>query len=184
MPHPGKRWRHTILNTRCSWLPGDERGFRNRKHRIHSSGDYKNPPPPEEHSGLRKYHQERSGEPVTIPHALRSAVAKAFQEWLQKEGHGVLVVACGGKHLHALAELPDDMATIRAIIGRCKRAACEAVERELPGPIWAASGQFKRIKDQSHHRNAYRYIRDEQGPGAWVWTFREGDLGFRGVDWQ
>jgi hypothetical protein len=52
MPTFGKRWRHVIVNTRCSWLHGDLRGFRNRKHRIHSSGDYRNPPPPEEHRVL------------------------------------------------------------------------------------------------------------------------------------
>ncbi|HEX3314753.1 MAG TPA: hypothetical protein VHR72_07680 [Gemmataceae bacterium] len=31
------------LSTYGSWLPGNPRGFRSRKHRIHSSGDYKNP---------------------------------------------------------------------------------------------------------------------------------------------
>ncbi|HSZ58001.1 MAG TPA: hypothetical protein VK797_20225 [Tepidisphaeraceae bacterium] len=35
MPAPGKKWRHVIINTRSSWLHGDERGFRNRGHRIH-----------------------------------------------------------------------------------------------------------------------------------------------------
>ena len=29
-----------MFGTYSSWLPGDARGFRNRDHRIHSSGDY------------------------------------------------------------------------------------------------------------------------------------------------
>jgi hypothetical protein len=42
---PGNKWRHVIIKTRSSWLHGDERGFRDRGHRIHSSGDYKHGPP-------------------------------------------------------------------------------------------------------------------------------------------
>jgi hypothetical protein len=58
------RCRHCILNARCSWLHGDKRGFRSREHRMQSSGDYKHRPP-EEHAGLRKYHEHRSSEPVS-----------------------------------------------------------------------------------------------------------------------
>src|SRR5947207_10093448 len=47
-------WIHVVVGTYRSWDFGDERGFRSRKHRIHSSGDYKNPPPKREHEGLRK----------------------------------------------------------------------------------------------------------------------------------
>ena len=28
MPEEGKRWRHVIISTLNSWLPGDPRGFR------------------------------------------------------------------------------------------------------------------------------------------------------------
>lgn len=85
MPAPGMRWRHLILNTRCTWLHGDERGFRSRGHRIHSSGDYKDPPPPDEHEGLRRYHQTRSGEPVIIPAVARALAGPAFVARLRKE---------------------------------------------------------------------------------------------------
>ncbi len=54
MPTPGKCWWHNILSTHGSWLPGNPRGFRSRNHRIHSSGDYKNPPPLGEHAGLHR----------------------------------------------------------------------------------------------------------------------------------
>ena len=59
MATKGKAWWHTQFSNYCAWLPGDERGFRNRDHRIDSGGDYKNPPPPEEHEGLRRYYKNR-----------------------------------------------------------------------------------------------------------------------------
>jgi hypothetical protein len=45
-------WRHVIISTRRSWLHGDAREFRSRRHRIHSLGDYRNIPPAGEHAGL------------------------------------------------------------------------------------------------------------------------------------
>jgi hypothetical protein len=50
MPLPGMAWRHLVIFTHNSWLPGDPRGFRSQNHKILSSGDYKNPPPPGEHA--------------------------------------------------------------------------------------------------------------------------------------
>lgn len=67
-------WRVDIA-TYCSWLPGDVRGFRNREHRIHSSGDYKHRPPVAEHEGLRRYNEPLRSSVVVIPRALRLLVA-------------------------------------------------------------------------------------------------------------
>jgi hypothetical protein len=173
MPTFGKRWRHVIVNTRCSWLHGDLRGFRNRKHRIHSSGDYRSPPPPEEHAGLRKYHQRRSGEPIRIPPPARGRAGLAFVRRLRKEEHRVLAVAVSGEHLHALVELPDDPAQIRLIIGRCKCAATEAMKPALSGRVWAEGGEFKPVDERDYERNVYGYILTKQGRTAWTWSFRD-----------
>ena len=51
MPAEGMLWRHVICHAKNTWLHGDERGFRDRDHRAHSSGDYYNPPPKDEHQG-------------------------------------------------------------------------------------------------------------------------------------
>src|SRR5438309_7358670 len=96
------RSRHIVVNTKNTWLHGDERGFRSRNHRIHSSGDYKNPPPPEEHVGLRHYHQRRASEPLDIPEELRPSLVAGFRDRFAKEGYPPLVVACDARHLHAL----------------------------------------------------------------------------------
>ncbi len=38
-------WYHVNGNTYGTWLPGDSRGWRERGHKKHVAGDYKNPPP-------------------------------------------------------------------------------------------------------------------------------------------
>jgi hypothetical protein len=167
------RWRHVIINTKSSWLHGEERGFRSRGHRIHSSGDYRNPPPFLEHAGLRIYHQERAEPTVFLDHELWPLIGRAIRDRLRKEGFAILTVSVGALHSHALTELPDDPKTIRAIIGRCKRAACEAVKHVQPGTIWSAGGEFKPIKDDRHHENSYQYVEDQVH--SWVWSERKGE---------
>src|SRR4051812_33366055 len=74
-------WRHIVISARCTWLHGDSRGFPNRHHRIHSSGDYKNPPPQGEHSGLYRYHKNRSEPEVHIPFECRALIGRAIIEY-------------------------------------------------------------------------------------------------------
>ena len=170
-----KRWRHVIINTRCSWLHADERGFRSRGHRIHSSGNYKNPPPKEEHEGLREYHRNRSDDPITIDRDLREIVIRAFVEKLRDLRFSVVVVSASGRHVHALVELPDDRREIRRIIGKCKQRASHAVRNVLPRSIWAEGGEYKLVKDDSHYGNTFNYIRTKQEPDALVWSIIAGE---------
>src|SRR4051794_17135006 len=120
MPNEGLQWWHVIISTYNSWLPGDERGFRSRGHKIHSSGDYKNPPPPDEHAGLRRYHEARADEPVIIPEECRATLGEAILAKLEKLGHRVLVLAVAATHSHWQAELPEDEKEVRRIVGECK----------------------------------------------------------------
>ena len=175
MPLPGKAWRHVIITTHGSWLPGDPRGWRSRHHRIHSSGDYKNPPPKEEHEGLREYHRNRSDDPITIDRDLREIVIRAFVEKLRDLRFSVVVVSASGRHVHALVELPDDRREIRRIIGKCKQRASHAVRNVLPRSIWAEGGEYKLVKDDSHYGNTFNYIRTKQEPDALVWSIIAGE---------
>jgi hypothetical protein len=72
-----------------------------------------------------------------------------------------------------LVELPNNIITIRAIVGQAKRASSRAIKHRIPGSVWAAGGAFRPIKDINHQRNAYNYILYDQGPGAWTWCFRD-----------
>ena len=116
MPEEGKRWRHIIISTLNSWLPGDPRGFRTVEHKIHSSGDYQNPPPEWEHAGLWEYSKRISGNPVIIPRALRELIGRAILAELDKQHMSVLVLAVSGQHAHLLVELPDDKKAVRSFV--------------------------------------------------------------------
>lgn len=175
MPVPPPRWRHIIINTRNTWLHGDDRGFRSRGHRIHSSGDYKRRPPEGEHAGLYRYHDERSGEEVTLPKDVRPTVGRAILAALRDMHHtNVLCVAVGKVHAHVLVRLPNDYGLVKRVAGRCKHHASGMISGSVPGAVWAEGGTFKMIKDEGHHRNTYGYILYDQGPEAWTWSFRDG----------
>src|SRR4051794_24213159 len=109
MPRRRFRWRHAMINTRCSWLHGDPRGFRSRDNQLHSTGDYKSPPPPEEHAGLHDYHKKHARAAVVLPEAERLTIGRRIVSFLREEGHRVIAVAVGRVHVHALVNLPDDI---------------------------------------------------------------------------
>ena len=172
---PGKWWRHIIVNTHGSWLHGDRKGFRSRGHRIHSSGDYKHPPPPGEHAGLYRYQVERSADVVHILPELRAVVGQALVEALVNAGHVVLVGSCAERHAHAVVELPDNIIAVRAIVGEAKKVSSRSVKRQLPGQVWSRGGEYRRVKDNHHLANAYDYVFDGQEDGAWVWCSEQGE---------
>jgi REP element-mobilizing transposase RayT len=172
MPNPGMRWRHVTISTYNSWLPDDPRGFRSKKHRIHSSGDYRNPPPAGEHSRLHRYTKQISGQPVVIPADARSIVGKAILKKLDKLGYRILVLAVAGMHAHMLVELPDDDKTVKGIIGQCKTVSSHSVRKKLPGRVWAIQGSFIPVDDPVYQKNIYYYVLRQED--AWIWSYKDG----------
>jgi hypothetical protein len=169
MPARGKACWHSQFSTYCSWLPGDIRGFRSREHRIHSSGNYRAPPPVWEHRGLREYHKRRHPQPVEIPRARRLRVATAIAETLISLGHRVLTVAVAKKHAHVVSELPIREPEYHQAIGRAKSKSSRTLKDILPGAVWQRDDRHDLLRDRAYQLNAYRYVRDKQGPGAAVW---------------
>jgi REP element-mobilizing transposase RayT len=176
MPRPGRLWRHVIINTVGTWLHGNERGFRTRKHRIHSTGDYKHRPPPGEHIGLNEYHVMRSQAEVHILDPQRAEIGRTIAKYLMDNGHRVLAVAVTKVHAHFLVELPGALRDVKQIVGQAKRASSRAVKKDLPGAVWSAGGTFKRVLNSEHSTNVHDYILYDQGIDAWTWTFRDGNL--------
>ncbi len=166
MPTKGKAWRHIVISTYGSWLPGDPRGFRAEDHKIHSSGDYKKLPPEGEHEGLHRFSREISGEPVILPDELLEIIGKRIGEKLKEHGHRVLALSVSSTHSHWLVELPDSMPEIRKIVGQCKTASSHAVRGML-----ARYGSFKRIDDPEYQRNVFRYILNQAD--AWIWSYKD-----------
>jgi hypothetical protein len=173
MPTPGCWWWHIILSTHSSWLPGDPRGFRSRHHRIHSSGDYRQPPPQGEHAGLHRYHKVRSEATKAIPPACRPVVGQTFLKKLSADDVSCLAVAVAAFHAHLLIEMTDDEAVVKRYAGKLKQHVSHAVGDALPGRLWASGCKQVRIRDQAHQRRVYHYILRHEAEGAWTWSFRD-----------
>lgn len=170
--HANDRWHHIIINTHCSWLPGDPRGFHSRGHRIHSSGDYRTPPPPGEHEALYQYHQARSGSSVVIPGAVRPTAGEALIRKVVSQGHDVLMLSIGGMHAHLLVKVPPHPPTIKRIAGTWKQAASLAMP--IKGKVWSEGCDSVLIRDEAHQQEVFDYIRRHIEQGAWVRHFRDG----------
>jgi hypothetical protein len=155
MPKAGHCWRHSVINTRCSWLHADERGFRSRHHRLHSSGDYRNPPPKSEHAGLRKWMKEHSGQRIEIPSELRPVIGTTLLQFFREKQVKLLALSVGEIHAHMQIQLIDNIVAIRRIIGHAKRESSRSVKKQMPGSVWGAGGEHKRIENRSHHENVF-----------------------------
>jgi hypothetical protein len=176
MPLLGTTWYHVTVGTLNSWLPGDPRGFRTRDHKLHSSGHHRSPPPVGEHAGLLTCARSAAGTPLVLPRPLRRVIGLAFVERLEQLDRQLLVISVGGLHCHNQVLLPTDRDAAKREIGLCKRHASFKVRAQLPGRIWARECGLAPIRDRQHQINTYNYIRNHYHSGAWVWTFREGEL--------
>lgn len=174
MPVPGKVWRHVNFGTHSSWLPGSEKGWRARWHKRHSSGDYKKPPPTDEHEGLREYCKENSSDVVEVPWSVRPRLLLALVRAFQVRGHRVLAGAQGERHTHLLVEQPDSLTLTKRVVGQCKGAASHRMRVRLPGTIFAEGASYKRVENPKYQHNAFDYIVFDQGPGAFVWSIKFG----------
>ncbi len=174
MPLPGKRWRHITLGTRGTWLHGDPRGFRNHHHRIHSSGDYRHPPPPGEHADLHIHQTALSQTTVLIPSPTRPIIGSKMVHHLHRAQHRLLVICVAANHAHLLVELPDQVNEIKRIIGAVKQSASRAVTDIIPGRLWAHGCGYTPVDDADHHARVFDYILRHRAQHAWVWSFREG----------
>jgi len=172
---PGQCWWHFCLHTRGTWLPGDPRGFRSRGHRIHSSGDYKSPPPLGENARLYAYHQARSKSTIHLSAEAQAAVGDRLLKKIENR-FPLLAVAVGVTHAHIQMGYEDDYQLAKRFIGTLKQSTSRAVGRIMPGRIWADGGKPIRVRNRQHQRQLYQYIIDHHAERAWVWTYRDGVL--------
>jgi hypothetical protein len=125
-------WLHVQWSTYGAWLPGDPRGFRNRDHRIHSSGTYKAPPPSGEHIGLLWYATSRlKKNPVTLSMEHRVLARDAIVQKAAILRRPLAALAVCGQHVHALISVDDSI--VDAEVGKLKRHSSHALRDGLPG---------------------------------------------------
>ncbi len=166
------RWLHVTLHTRNAWLHGDPRGFRDRNHRLHSSGDYRNRPPVGEHARTHAFYKQRSGRSPRFDRDVRLLVCDAVAEKLRDQRQTPVAVAAVSNHVHLLAKFPSDFGESDKLIAQVKRRVSTRLRGHVDGPTFAQGAGVEEVRDRSHHRATYRYIRDKQGSDAGVWTFR------------
>jgi len=160
-------WVHIMSSAHGQWLPGDPRGFRSRDGRIHSSGDYKEPPPPEEHAGLRRYARSISRKPLTFPREVRRILMDALVEKLTRLEVPTRIIAVNETHAHGLIRVGDLDAL--AVFGKAKQLASHRVRNQLPGTIWGEGSHPVRIREYSHYRRVVDYIWEHSMDGGEVW---------------
>lgn len=167
-----RSWYHAWFSTFGTWLRGDARGFRDHDHRIHSSGDYRNPPPIEEHAGLRRWVIEHlHKDPVRLSVAQRPLVGRVVVHQLVKRGAAVLVMAIASDHVHVV--LRCSAGEVRQLIGHAKRWSSHSIRDQIPGAVWAKKCGLKRIRSRAQQVSTFEYITRHASRGAWVWTFRD-----------
>ena len=172
MPRSGYSWWHLVLTGRYTWLPGDRRGFRNREHRIHSSGDYKTPPPREEHELLREHYHDAATQVRLFDSAARVCIGEAMLAKLRKMNLRCLTLAVSPSHAHILVECEDDYQAAQRVASKLKQASSYAVRDTFPGKIWARLGKPIPIRDRQHHQKVFHYILNHaRKEGAWTWKF-------------
>ena len=104
MARPWNNWYHCNGNTYGTWLRGDPRGYRERHHRLHVEGDYKNPPPPGTHSAVLSRSQRLlKGKPVHLDDHQRRVAAEAMVTKLLKDSIEAIAIAVDDHHFHLLA---------------------------------------------------------------------------------
>lgn len=152
---------------RGQWLPGDERGFRNRKHRIHSSGNVDCPPVAWEHRGLRDRLSSVVADAIELGPTDQAIVGEAVLEKLRDRGSRIGALAVSSTHCHVLLEVGHGDAV--RLFGRAKQHASHRLKSTHPGKLWGASSHVVRMRDDGQIETARRYILAHRDEGAWVW---------------
>ena len=165
-------WWHVTINMHGTWLPGDARGFRSSGHRIHSSGDYRHRPPPEEHRGLREHANTIARQSVQLDSPQRALLGGAMLISLNRADAGCIAAAISATHAHLLMKHKAQESSLKKLITRIKQTTSYRVRDKLPGKIWSKGSSRIQIRDRDHQLGVFQYIvAHRTKENAWVWTF-------------
>jgi hypothetical protein len=175
---PWRDWYHCTVGTYGQWLPGDERGWRERNHHEHVAGDYKRPPKATRFSQGRLEHSRKvmKWQSYFIDPQDRSIIGALLLDTFFRRKVPVLALAVCGKNFHALLQIPDH--SPKRALGLAKRhvtfefAPIIDVATNKRLQLWEAGGNGKPIRDRAHAVEAYQYILDHVKEGGWVWSYK------------
>ena len=167
-------WYHVTGGTYGTWLRGDPRGWRDRKHRTHVEGDYRHPPPKGRDDALLEYVlSSMKHAPRRLGVDERRLVGQAMVEKLLELGCQVLSLSLDAVHYHILVRFPP--AGARTLVGKAKLHAYHELTRGGPHrKLWAKRCRVQPIDSRAHQLRTHHYVQDHAKAGAWVWSFRQG----------
>ncbi len=170
MPAPWNGWYHCTGNTYGTWLRGSDLGFRERHHRKHVEGDYRNPPPAGKYAHLKRQSIDLMTQPaVHLNDVERRIVLDAFVGSLKSDGVEVIAVAVDGHHFHVLLRCPER--DPRQWVARAKGRSARRLIRDgrRTGKVWGIRCAVKPIMDRRHQVTTFWYILRHAEQGAAVW---------------
>ena len=170
MPRPWNDWYHVSTFTYGTWLRGSDRGYRERHHRRHVDGDYRNPPPPGKYAHVKRQSQAlMSRDPVRLSPADQQLVLDGVVASFAVDGMRLIALAVNTNHLHALICCPDH--DPRKWLGRAKgRVARQLlVTRRTDGRVWGKRCGVRPIENRAHQVATFHYILRHANEGAKVW---------------
>jgi hypothetical protein len=167
-------WYHVDGHTYGTWLPGDPRGWRERKHREYVPGNYKDPPPPGFGADMLSRSRGRMRfPPVRFTAPQRQAAWQAMVEKLIERRVQVIALSQDAVHYHILARFLDG--DVRRHVGAAKKHAYFQLRQKWQlGKVWQRLCNVTPIADRAHQVNVFHYIRSRVQVGAWVWSFPDG----------
>jgi len=167
-------WYHVTSNTYGTWLPGDPRGWRERKHKKHVGGDYKRPPPKGSGDAIHRCSRELMKQhSVHLDAMQRQTAGRALVEMLLRQEIELLALSVDAIHFHLLGRFQDT--EVRPKVGGAKKHAYFSLrEQGLRGTLWGDGSDVVPITDRQHQVNVFHYIGRHEKSGAWVWIFRQG----------
>ncbi|HYE62783.1 MAG TPA: hypothetical protein VD997_12375 [Phycisphaerales bacterium] len=165
-------WTHVFSSYLGQWLPGDQRGFNTRHHKIRSTRHYLiNDPHSKEHAGLERYSKLMCDRKIFVAEHHREPLLIAIRGKLVDMHVPVAAIAVHATHSHALIKVGDEDA--KRIFGRAKQASSHAIRSRYPGRLWGESSGVRRIRNYGHFASAIWYILDHSKQGAAVWCDEE-----------
>ncbi len=153
-----------------TWLPGDRRGWRERNHKKHVPGDYRDPPPPGFGDALHAYSKQvMTHEATRLNASQRGQVGQCLVDKFLERGIDLICLSVGAVHVHLLAKFPDARC-VKLEAGHAKRLAARSFD--CAEKLWSKGSAVKPITSRSHQQNTYTYITTHAQKNNWVWTFQ------------
>ena len=175
-------WYHCTGSTYGTWLRGEERGWRSRRHHEHCDRDYKQPPPKGKHQReLEESKRLMKRKRVVLTPAQREFACREFVKALEERDVEVGEFCVGAKHWHGRLRFRDPVKhrgqnrDANLLIGQAKGKCAREMSRArmiAPGGVWAARSRVRPIKNQFHNANVSKYIPDHAKKGAAVYVAR------------